>query len=86
MYKYHHGLLPNIFMNFFTKNQDTHSYQTRNAAKLRTPLFKTQLGSNFIKNTGVKFWNILETSITISTKIGTFKTHLKKYINSTSYP
>ena len=85
MYKYHHGLLPQIFMNFFTRNQDTHSYRTRNAAKLRTPLFKTQLGTNFIKNTGVNFWNILETNISITNTIGTLKKHLKNYINLTAF-
>ena len=54
MYKYHHGLLPEIFNEFFTRNQDTHSYSTRNAAKLRNPLFKTQLGTIFLKKYGSK--------------------------------
>ena len=85
MYKYHHGLLPEIFAHFFTRNQDNHSYRTRNAAKLRNPLFKTQLGTSFIKNTGVNFWNILEMKISTTDTIGTFKKHLKNYINITAF-
>jgi hypothetical protein len=82
MFKYNHGLLPEIFHNFFTRNQDHHSYYTRNAAQLRTPLSRTQLGTKFIKNTGVNFWNSLESNITAHQKIGTFKTFLKTYVNN----
>ena len=82
MFKYTHRLLPEIFDNFFSKNQDHHSHHTRNAAKLRTPLAKTQVGSKFIKNSGVGFWNSLETNITSNLKIGAFKNRLKIYINN----
>ena len=41
---------------------------------------------NFIKYTGVNFWNVLELSIPTNSKIGSFKTHLKNYINRTLVP
>jgi hypothetical protein len=81
MFKYKQGLLPEIFSNFFSKNQDNHSYQTRNATKLRTHLTKTQVGTKFIKNTGISSWNQIESTITSNVKIGTFKNLLKKDIN-----
>jgi hypothetical protein len=77
MFKYNRGLLPQIFQNFFSRNQDHHSYPTRNAAQLRTPLSKTQLGSKFITKSGVIYWNNLPESITTIPKIGLFKKKLK---------
>jgi hypothetical protein len=80
MYKYNHGLLPQIFLNFFSRNQDHHPYPTRNAAKLRTPLAKTLLGAKFITKTGVCFWNNLANSIISTPKIGSFKKRLKTHL------
>ena len=80
MFKYTNGLLPDIFVNFFTRNQFYHSHNTRNAAQLRTPLTKTISATKFIKFTGVASWNLLEHSITTTIKIGSFKKLLKKFI------
>jgi hypothetical protein len=83
MYKYKTGLLPNIFDNFFTKNNDYHTHLTRNATKFRPPLNVTQHGTRFIKTTGVAFWNLIEDSISEHQKIGTFKSQLKRFILDT---
>ena len=80
MFKYHNDLLPDIFNSFFIKNNEYHSYPTRNAAKLRVPLSKTLTGSKFIRITGVAFWNLLENQITGNHKIGALKKLLKTYI------
>ena len=80
MYKYNRGLLPQIFLNFFSRNQDNHPYRTRNATQFRTPLARTQLGSKFITKTGVIFWNNLPNPITTTPKIGPFKKLLKTYL------
>ena len=80
MFKYHNDLLPDIFNSFFIKNNEYHSYPTRNAAKLRVPLSKTLTGSKFIRITGVAFWNLLENHITGNHKIGALKKLLKIYI------
>jgi hypothetical protein len=83
MFKSQNGLFPDIFNDFFTKNNELHTYHTRNAANLRAPTIKTQIGSKFIRNTGVSFWNNLENSITSNLKIGSYKKVLKsKIINS----
>jgi hypothetical protein len=84
MFKLKKNLLPNIFENCFSQNDRFHSFPTRHASQLRPPRIKTQIGSNFIKTTGVNFWNILENTITSNRKIGSFKTHLRKYIINTT--
>jgi hypothetical protein len=83
MFKYNHGLLPDIFTNFFSKNKDHHSHHTKNATKLRIPSSKTHVGSKFITNTGVGFWNHLENIITTNLQIGAFKKLLKNVIINT---
>jgi hypothetical protein len=80
MFKFNHGLLPEIFSNFFTKKQFYHSHNTRNANKFKTPLTKTLSATRFIKYTDVASWNFLETSITNTEKIGTFKKLLNIFI------
>jgi hypothetical protein len=80
MFKFYHNMLPSLFDNFFTCNRDMHSYNTRNAKKLRTPLVKTSLAGKFIKKTGVMLWNKLDNVMNVDCKIGTFKKYLKTYL------
>ena len=80
MFKFQNGLFPDIFNDFFIKNNELHTHHTRNAAKLRVPSVKTHIASKFIRNTGVSFWNRLENEIVVNHKIGTFKRLLKTYI------
>ena len=83
MYKLKNNLLPSIFSDFFSTNQDNHTHNTRNATNLRNRLSKTQVGAKFVTNTGVNFWNNLEISVTTTLKIGSFKKLLKDDIIST---
>jgi hypothetical protein len=69
MYKYKTGLLPDIFRNFFHKNNDFHVHNTRNASKLRAPKNITQHATRFIRTTGVAFWNTIEDSISTNQKL-----------------
>ena len=75
-------MLPDLFKDFFKCNRDTHNYNTRNAAQLRTPLVKSVLANKFIKKTGVDLWNKLENSINVNSTIGTFKKHLKRFLTN----
>ena len=45
MFKFKHELLPDMFNNFFLRNDDFHTYPTRNSKKLRPPLIKTRIAS-----------------------------------------
>ena len=68
------------YSNFFSKNQDLHSHNTRNASKFRNPITKTLVATKFVTNTGVKLWNNLDPTITSTPKIGSFKRLLKIHI------
>ena len=57
MYKYHKDLLPKVFKNYFVRNNQIHTYNTRNANKFRTPLFKSCLGQNSFYYNSTKNWN-----------------------------
>jgi hypothetical protein len=78
MYKFKNSLLPTTFDRFYTTNQEHHRYPTRSATHLRPPLVKTKLGENFITKAGVTIWNEICANIDVNTKIGTFKSRLKK--------
>lgn len=57
MFKFYNQLLPPIFHNYFTKNCNIHSYNTRNAYNLRIPLFQSVLGQNSFYYNAAKWWN-----------------------------
>ena len=80
MYKFSHHLLPDLFDNFFITNREIHNYPTRNSNKLRIPMVKTTVATNFIKRTGVGIWNGLDEIIKKNLKIGTFKFYLNKFL------
>ena len=80
MFSHNRGKLPKIFDNFFHKNEDIHHYATRSASNLRPPRIKTQLAENFLKRTGVKFWNKIQQSIRTNISENTFNKYLKSYL------
>jgi hypothetical protein len=83
MYKFKNNMLPSIFSEFFSTNQDYYMHNTRNASNFRNRLSKTQVGTKFITNTGVNFWNSLEITIITTLKIGSLKKLLKNYVITT---
>ena len=51
MYKYHHGVLPTtLFVNYFCKVADVHSYLTRQSSSLHISYARTNQRKNTIKN------------------------------------
>ena len=79
MYKYHHGLLPQI-LDIFERNQDVHHYNTRQANLLHVPIFKTELGKRSYHYQAVKIWNEIYSTFSVNVKIGTFKKKLKYFL------
>ena len=57
MYKYHHGVLPATFVNYFCKVADVHSYLTRQSTSLHISYAITNQRKNAIKIIGPKLWN-----------------------------
>ena len=79
MYKYHHGKLSQIF-NIFEKNSSVHNYDTRQSLLLHPPKPKTELGKRTLRYQAVLIWNLVHCHLTVDTKIGTFKKHLKEFL------
>ena len=74
MYKYHHDCLPNVFYDFYVRNNSVHDHQTRQ------PLIRTQPLSKTIRVTGVVLYNHFFNLIGLGTSYATYKTHLRKHI------
>ena len=49
MYKYHHGVLPTTFVNYFCKVADVHSYLTRQSSSLHISYVRANQRKNTIK-------------------------------------
>ena len=79
MYKYHHGLLPQI-LDMFQRNMDVHQYNTRLAIQLHVPIFRTELGKRSFHYQAVKIWNEIYSLLAVDIKIGTFKRKLKSFL------
>ena len=60
MYRYKYfKKLPKFFNDYFTQNNETHHYNTRNANKLNVRYGRTNYTEHAISNKGVITWNIL---------------------------
>ncbi len=81
MYKYKMGLLPTIFENMFTLNQDVHSYNTRQSAQIHIPKATLEIRLRAIRNKGAIIWNHFSTRLTFTTySIISYKYILKQFI------
>ena len=80
MYKHHHRSLPTIFNTFFTRNDEVHSYNTRQHMSLHVPVQKSLQSSRCVRTVGVTLYNHFLTRLNFSNKISTFKGQLKKYL------
>ena len=57
MYNFLHNNLPECFSDYFLLASAIHDRNTRQKDKFRLPLYKTTIGVNFIKKTGIEIWN-----------------------------
>jgi hypothetical protein len=78
MFRFKEHSLPNPFSNYFSKHSDIHNYNTRNAKKYITIKPITNLAKYSIKYSGPKIWNSLNTNLTESKSIYSFKSSLKQ--------
>ena len=65
MYSCRNGLSPEKFHNMFQQNNQTHSYNTRNARAIRMPLCRTNIRQFAIRFQGSKFFNSLPIDLTV---------------------
>ena len=86
MFKYHHGLLPNIFGNFFVLNNSIHSYGTRQENLMHVPLLKSKQASLTIRNLGVKSYNHFIDLLDLDCSELCYKIQLKNYFLQLGVP
>ena len=77
MYDLQNGTLPNALVQMFRKNNQIHSYNTRQATALHIPRVRTAFALNTLAFTGPKFWNSLPVDVTRSVNVSVFKRKLK---------
>ena len=77
MYELNAGLLPVALARIFKKNNQVHSYSTRQAQAYHLPLVRTQFALTTVGSTGPRLWNSLEPRIAQSVSIYVFKRKLK---------
>ena len=73
MFRYNNNDLPHTFREYFTKNNELHKYNTRNADKYITINHKRNSIRNSILHTGPILWNSLDKTLIDSININTFK-------------
>ena len=81
MYKYHNKLLSPVFISFFTKITQIHSYNTRLAAKQSyyLPKARTNHGIFNIRFQGPSVWNSIDEDIK-SSSLSLFKKKMKQHL------
>ena len=57
MYKYEYNQLPELFISMFQKNNQIHTYCTRTASNLHTPIGNLNMIYRTVRFSGVKIWN-----------------------------
>ena len=80
VFKYHHGLLPEIFHNFYAMNSSFHPHNTRSQNMYRPPLFRSTLASLTVRATGVKTYNYFFNILSMDCSILSYKYALRKHV------
>ena len=84
MFKYHNSCLPKCFDSYFTPANQNTRMNTRFSSLYRLPLFSTNYCQQSILFQGPKVWRNLPDNIRLSTSLPSFKSSVKKHLNSHS--
>ena len=80
MYKHHHEILPNIFLEFFQRNNTIHDHHTRQEYFLHVPLVRKSLSAKNIRVVGVKLYNHFYDKIPLDISYPCYKKYLKNHL------
>ena len=83
-FMFHHkfSLLPERFDNMFLKNDQTHTFNTRNSSKYHVPSCRTNIRQFSVRFQGPKFFNSLSRDLVDIVSSILFKKKLKQYLCS----
>ena len=79
-YLYCNCNLPDIFVNYFSLNNDFHQYFTRSSSHLHLLRVNTSYGSRCIKFKASQLWNTIPEELKLINKLNSFKNHLKSHL------
>ena len=80
MYKFHKGLLPDIFDEIFTPNKYIHTHFTRQSELLHVPINKSILVNQSLRYKGVEIWNKIKPVLPEESTYTKFKSVLYEYL------
>ena len=75
MYTFSKGMLPDVLNRLYSKNRDTHSYNTRSSNLLRIPK-----GTLNFTNISARLWNIIMLNININCSFSIYRYNLKIFL------
>ena len=82
MFKLHHRNLPNMFLALFQRNEQVHTFSTRNSKSLHYPYFSKTVTQQSIMCSGVKIWNSIPFTVRNMQSQSAFKNNLKRYLKT----
>ncbi len=82
VYKQQNNLLPNIFNNFYTTNEDINSHNTRQREKIHLNKITKTFGQDTMKHVSTTYWNQIPTTFTQFKTVQKFCKIVKQHILS----
>ena len=82
---HHPESVPELFIDYFNKNESVHSHDTRTKNDMHLPRISTGHGLKCLKYKIPKLWNELPTDLKEQTSLNTFKNELKLYLITKLY-
>ena len=80
MYKYVHNQVADCVNELFTRTNEIHNRVTRQSDKFYIPFSRLSTVCKFVRFKGPLIWNSICDDVDVFCCIGTFKSHLKKYL------
>lgn len=80
MFRFHHGLLPPAFADFYTLVSKVHTYGTRQCALYHRPYARTNVRRFSIRIVGISVWECIPLFVRNSSNVYTFKRSLREHL------
>ena len=81
MFRYHYlENLPEVFSNYFSRNDEIQHYNTRTSSQLHKSNKRTNYAKHTLSDKGVNIWNNLDSTHKNIKSYDTFKKKTKKYL------
>ena len=80
MFKFYHGLLPDVFGRMFITNNEVHGHFTRQSSAYHSASFRLEIVRRSIRIQGIRLWNLLSNQVSYDCLPDTYKYHMKKYL------